>query len=76
MLRSLFIAPLLIVGFLSPGLAQSGATVPITVERAWARATPGNVKTGGAYMTLVDHGTAADRLVGVSTPVAGKPSCM
>jgi hypothetical protein len=71
MLRSLVIASLLFALWLSPTLAQSGAA-PITVERAWARATPGNVTTGGAYMTLVDHGATSDRLVGVSTPVAGK----
>jgi hypothetical protein len=57
---------------LSPTRAQSGAAAPITVEHAWARATPGKVTTGGAYMTLVDRGATPDRLVGVSTPVAGK----
>jgi copper(I)-binding protein len=77
MMRSLviaawLIAPWLIAGELSPALAQTAAAAPITVEKAWARATPGAITTGGAYMTLVDHGTSPDRLVAVSTPVAGK----
>jgi len=72
MLRLLALIAVLIVGWVSPGLAQTGSTPPVTVENAWARATPGNIKTGGAYMTLVDHGTTADRLLSVSTPVAAK----
>jgi copper(I)-binding protein len=72
MLRFFVLAVLLAAGWLSPVLAQSGGAAAITVENAWARATPGAIKTGGAYMTLVDHGADPDRLVGVSTPVAGK----
>jgi len=77
MMRSLVIAawlitPWLIAGEFSPAQAQTTAAAPITIENAWARATPGAVTTGGAYMTLVDHGTSPDRLVAVSTPVAGK----
>ena len=42
----------------------------IEVERAWSRpAMQGRV--GVAYLTIVDHG-AADRLTGVSSPVAEK----
>lgn len=46
-------------------LAQSG---PITVERAWSRATPQG-GTGALFMTVTDSG-AADRLLRVSTPIA------
>jgi copper(I)-binding protein len=42
------------------------------VNQAWARATPGGAKTAALYMTLVNKGAAEDRLVSVSTPVAGK----
>lgn len=72
MTRLSIIAALLIVGWAAPTLAQTAGAAPITIENAWARATPGTITTGGAYMTLVDHGTSADRLVGVATPVAGK----
>jgi len=72
MLRPLILAALLVGAWLSQGLAQTGGPAAITIENAWARATPGTIKTGGVYMTLVDHGASADRLIGVSTPVAGK----
>ena len=69
--RFLVVAALLTAGWLAPAAAQN-ATMPIMVQNAWARATAGNIKTGGAYMTLVDNGTAPDKLVAASTPVAGK----
>ena len=72
MLRSFAIATALTVASLSPAFAQTTSAAPIMVENAWARATPGNIKTGGAYMTLKDMGTSPDQLVGVSTPVADK----
>jgi copper(I)-binding protein len=42
----------------------------ITLEHVWARATAGAATTGAAYLTVSDSGQP-DRLVGVSTPVAG-----
>ena len=41
---------------------------PVKVENAWARATPAKAENGAAYLTL--KSAAADRLTGVSTPVA------
>src|SRR5690349_21344229 len=46
----------------------------VAVEQAWARATPGAVKTGAAYLTLVNKGSAPDRLLSASTPVAESAS--
>jgi copper(I)-binding protein len=40
-----------------------------TISDAWARATPPGLDVGAAYLTITG-GSAADRLVGVSTPVA------
>jgi copper(I)-binding protein len=42
------------------------------VRDVWARATPAGAKTGAAYATLVNNGAVGDRLVAVSTPVAGR----
>jgi periplasmic copper chaperone A len=56
----------------TPALAQSPGASSITVDAAWARATPGGAKTGVVYLTLANHGADADRLVGASTPVAEK----
>jgi copper(I)-binding protein len=46
---------------------QAGA---IRAEQAWARATAPQQKVGGAYVTLISP--ADDRLVGVSSPIAGR----
>jgi copper(I)-binding protein len=48
-------------------LAQSDG---IQIENAWSRAAMQG-RTGVVYLTIVDHG-AADRLTGVSSPVADK----
>jgi periplasmic copper chaperone A len=75
MLRSIVFATLLLAASMAASLAQSTApspSAPIAVENPWARATPGNSKTGAAYMTVIDRGSAPDRLVGVSSPVAAR----
>ncbi len=41
----------------------------VTVHEAWARASAGAAMAGAAYVTLMG-GSAADSLVGASTPVA------
>lgn len=43
---------------------------PISASDAWARPTLKGTRTGAVYLMLSNHGTASDRLVGVSTPVA------
>jgi periplasmic copper chaperone A len=48
-------------------MAQQG---PLEVADAWARATPGGAQTAVVYLTI--RSPVADRLVGVSTPVAAK----
>lgn len=50
--------------------AQTPTPRTVLIEQPWARATPGGAKTGAAYMTLINNGTSADRLIGASTPVA------
>lgn len=42
----------------------------MVVTAPWARATPGAIKIGAAYMTLVNRGTAPDRLIGARSDVA------
>jgi copper(I)-binding protein len=69
MLRSTFVIGLLLLASVAPAVPQTKA---IEVTQAWARATPGGAKTAALYMTLVNKGSAEDRLVSVSTPVAGK----
>jgi len=42
----------------------------IRIDEAWARATPGAAKTGAAYLTITNTGTAPDRLVAITSPAA------
>jgi len=72
MFRSIALA--LAIISLSSGIsvAQSASASSIMVENAWARATPGNSKIGVVYLTIVDHGAAPDRLVGVASAVAAR----
>ncbi len=50
--------------------AVRAADAPIAVEKPWARAATG--KTGAAYLTLANKGSAPDRLIGAASPVAEK----
>ena len=45
----------------------------ITVSDVWARASLGQAPNSAAYLTVHNHGTTADRLVGVETDAAAKP---
>jgi copper(I)-binding protein len=63
-------ALVLLCGYALTAEAQQASGGGIEIEHAWARATPGAAKTGAAYLTLVNKGAEADRLVGAATPVA------
>lgn len=52
--------------------AQEIKAGDLVISQAWTRATPGGAKVGGGYLSIQNKGTAADRLVGGSTEVAGK----
>jgi copper(I)-binding protein len=57
-------------GLLGPAAAQTPDA--IAIEESWAPATIGRSRTGVAYMTIVNRGDVPDRLVGASSPSAGK----
>src|SRR5712691_9173756 len=44
----------------------------IQIGNPWTRATPKGADVAGAYMTLNNKGTGPDRLIGGSSPVAGR----
>jgi periplasmic copper chaperone A len=55
------------------GAAAATYTVgSIEIGTPWARATPKGASVGGAYMTITNRGAEADRLIGVSSPVANQ----
>lgn len=53
-------------------LAALPAWAQVTVERPWSRATPPGSKIGVGFMQLKNAGAAPERVVGVSSPVAGR----
>ena len=63
-----------LIAFLVSGhaQAQTSAQRTIRVANAWARATPARVKTGAAYVAVINDGGSADRLLRATTPVAQK----
>lgn len=59
-----------------PALALLFAALPafaagLTVSNAWSRSTPPAAKVGVVYFTLVNDTKKSDRLLKISTPVAG-----
>ena len=52
----------------APAEATAGR---IAVERAWSRETAPGQDAGGAFLTIVNPGSAPDRLIGGTTPIAG-----
>lgn len=71
-MKQLLIALIIAAGLLGAARAETPTLSGIAAENAWARATPGGARTGVVYLTLVNHGAGADRLVGVATPVADR----
>lgn len=55
----------------APAATETAAS-SIAVTDPWSRATAEGQNAGGAFMTIANTGTAADRLTGGSTPVAGR----
>ena len=53
-----------------PAAAQAADAAAVRAVQPWARATAPQQKVGGAYVTLTSP--AGDRLLGASSPVAGK----
>lgn len=44
----------------------------IEIDHPWSRATPPGAKVAGGYFTIVNHGSAPDRLVSVTSDISAK----
>ena len=55
-----------------PASAQQVKVGDLVLDHAWARATPGGAKVGSGYLTIENKGTTPDKLIGGSSPAAGK----
>jgi copper(I)-binding protein len=53
-----------------PASAHDYELGSLVIQHPWARASIGQAKAGAAYLTIVNHGETADRLIAVSTPAA------
>jgi periplasmic copper chaperone A len=68
----------IIIGFAALLALLTGASAhdykfgSLHIVHPWARATPKGASVGGGYMKITNNGTVADRLVGGSSPVAGR----
>ena len=56
----------------SPVLAADVTVGGLTISGAFARATLPNAPVGGGFLTIVNSGSEADRLIAAATPVAGE----
>jgi copper(I)-binding protein len=56
----------------APAATETAASSSIALTDTWSRETAAGQNAGGAFMTIANTGTAADRLTGGSTPVAGR----
>jgi copper(I)-binding protein len=52
--------------------AQEFKAGSLEIDHPWSRATPKGAKVAAGYLTIKNTGTAPDRLMGGTSPVAGK----
>ncbi|KPF71699.1 hypothetical protein IP69_06030 [Bosea sp. AAP35] len=53
-------------------LAHDFTVGPLKIDHPWTRATPSGAKVAGGYLTIQNSGSVPDRLVGVSSEIAGR----
>jgi len=66
-------APFIVIGLLCITSLLVAACVPaggLVIKDAFARATPSGAQTGGAFVTIVNNGQEADRLISASSQAA------
>lgn len=66
------IVALLLLTLTTANAADKASVGDITVSKAWARATIGAKRPGGAFVTISNAGSTSDQLIAAQTPVAGK----
>ena len=67
--RPSYPAPMLTLVAAAPNNHAHTAS-PIVITQPWARATPPGAPTGAAYLTIMNHGSEPDVLIGGSSPQA------
>ncbi len=64
-------APMLTLVAAAPNSHAHSAS-PIMIMQPWARATPPGAQTAAAYLTIMNHGSEPDMLLGGSSPQADR----
>lgn len=54
------------------GKAHDYRVGSLRIDHPWATATPQGAKVGGGYITIINDGSQADRLIAVTSPAARK----
>lgn len=72
MLKDVLLAAFAVALCAAPAVADDVKAGDLVISQAWSRATPGGAKVAGGYLTIENKGTAADKLISVSTDIAGK----
>jgi copper(I)-binding protein len=71
-MKPIIIALAALLALLTGASAHDYKLGSLHIVHPWARATPKGASVGGGYMKITNNGTVADRLVGGSSPVAGR----
>lgn len=67
------VALIAVLAFLvQPGVAHDFKLGAIEISHPWARATPKGATVAGAYLKITNTGGAPERLIGGSSPIAGR----
>ncbi|CDX63047.1 conserved exported hypothetical protein [Mesorhizobium plurifarium] len=63
---------LLLVACIPAALAHEFKVGDLEIEHPWSRATPPGAKVAGGYFTVVNKGSAPDRLLSISSDISDK----
>jgi hypothetical protein len=70
--KHLSITLLAALAFAAPAMANDYRQGDMHIMKPWSRPLPAVSVNGAAYMTLMNTGTVADKLISISTPAAKK----
>lgn len=56
----------------TPVTAHTVKAGTLTIEQPWSRVTPSGAKVAGGYLRITNTGSASDRLIGGTFPLAGR----
>ena len=71
-LAGLFAAALVLTAAQAQDTSADYKLGSLQISQPWSRATPKGATVAGAYLKITNNGTTPDRLVGGSSPVAGR----